>query len=50
MYILYICKDFKFNYKRILLITLVFIHGMADYTIFWIQTGLMFIILFNEFE
>lgn len=50
MYIVYLCKDIKLNHKKILLITLIFIHGMADYTIMWIQTGLLFIILFNEFE
>lgn len=50
VYIIYLCKKYTINEKRLLLIFLVILHGMADYTIFWVQTGLLFIILFNEFE
>lgn len=50
MYIIYVLKDIKINEKIFLLIFLVFVHGLADYTIFWIQTGIIFLTIFNEFQ
>lgn len=46
IYALYNISEVKFNKKKILVIALIMIHGLADYTIFWPQVALVFLTLF----
>lgn len=46
VYALYNISEVKFNKKKILVIALIMIHGLADYTIFWPQVALVFLTLF----
>lgn len=46
VYALYNISEVKFNNKKILVIALIMIHGLADYTIFWPQVALVFLTLF----
>lgn len=46
VYALYNISEVKFNKKKILVIALIMIHGLADYTIFWPQVALVFFTLF----
>ena len=48
IYVIYVLRHIKLNKKRLLLLVLVLIHGLADYTIFWPQTALLFLMLFNS--
>ena len=46
VYAVYNISEVKFNKKKILVIALIMIHGLADYTIFWPQVALVFLTLF----
>ncbi len=48
IYVIYVLRHIRLNKKRLLLLVLVLIHGLADYTIFWPQTALLFLMLFNS--
>lgn len=47
VYLIKLSLNLKLNKKRFILLALVLIHGIADYTIFWPQTALLFLIYFN---
>ena len=46
--IIYIFKGLKVNKNNMLILFLVLVHGLADYTIFWPQTALLFLSLYID--